>query len=80
MITRADKSSSLVVLPIQQYESEIQNFLHKNNFHTVPTDPTNEFQVQIRKTVKQSKTLIPRDSKLKYINLNPSTPPTLSKD
>ena len=63
MITPADKVNSLVILPVQQYKSKIQNFLHKNNFQTAPTDPTNSFQVQIRKTVKESKTLIPQDSK-----------------
>jgi hypothetical protein len=32
------------------------------------------FQTEIRNTIKQSKTLIPRDHKWKYINLNPSAP------
>jgi len=41
---------------------------------TVTTDPTNTFQNQVRNTVKQSKTLIPKDSQWKYINMNPSTP------
>jgi hypothetical protein len=74
MITRADKGNAIVILPIQQYESKVQNFLHENNFQTAPADPTNTFQTQIRKTIKESKTLIPMDSKWKYINLNPSAP------
>jgi hypothetical protein len=32
------------------------------------------FQTQITKTIKDSKTLIPQDSKWKYINFNPSAP------
>jgi hypothetical protein len=37
-------------------------------------DPTNTFQTEIKNTIKQSRTLIPSDSKWKYINLNPSAP------
>jgi len=32
VITVADKGNSLVILPIQHYESKIQNFLRGNNF------------------------------------------------
>jgi hypothetical protein len=69
MITRAK-----VILPIQQYESKIPNFLLENNFNRATTDPTITFQAKIRKTTTESKTLIPPDSKWKYINLNPSAP------
>jgi len=57
MITRADKGNSVV--PITQYESKIRNFLLENNFQKTTTDPTKAFQTQIRKTIKDSKTLIP---------------------
>jgi hypothetical protein len=76
MITTADKGNSLVILPIQTYESKIQEFLSGNNFQTTTTDPTKAFQAQIRRTINASKTLIPRDIKWKHINLNPS-PPTI---
>jgi hypothetical protein len=74
MITRADKGNSLVILPITQYESKMQDFLLENNFQKTTTDPTKAFQTQIRKTIKDSKTLIAQDNKWKYINLNPSAP------
>jgi hypothetical protein len=74
MITQADKGNSVVILPITQYESKIQNFLLQNNFQKTTMDPTKTFQTQIRKTVKDSKTLIPRDNKWKYVNMNPSAP------
>jgi hypothetical protein len=73
MITVADKGNSIVILPIQQYETKIQNFLQEN-FQTSTIDPTKTFQTQIRKTINYSKTLIPQESKWKYINLNPSAP------
>jgi len=74
MITSADKGNSIVILPTLHYENRIEKFLSDNNFHTVSTDPTNTFQTQVRNTVKQSKTLIPRDSRWKYINMNPFCP------
>jgi hypothetical protein len=74
MVARADKGNSIVILPTKQYESKIWDFLHGNNFIASTTDATKTIQKEIRNTIKESKTLIPRDSKWKYINLNPSAP------
>jgi len=74
MITRADKGNSIVVLPTHQYETKIQNFILNNNFCTATTDPTNTFQTQVRQKINESSTLIPRDSRWKYVNMNPSAP------
>jgi len=57
-VTRTDKSNSIVILPTQQYHSKIQEFIQANNFKTMNTDPTKNFQTQIRKTINSSKTLI----------------------
>ena len=72
MITRADKGNSLVILPTQMYESKVHDFLQANQFQTISTDPTKSYQTQIRKTIHNSRTLIPHDSKWKYTNMNPS--------
>ena len=74
MIASADKGNSLVILPIQQYEAKVQDFIDNNNFQTSPSNPTKTFQNQVRKTINQSPTLIPPNSKWQYINLNPSAP------
>jgi hypothetical protein len=74
MIARADKGNLIVILPTQQYEPKIQDFLHGNNFTATTTDPTNTFQTEIKNTIKHSKTLIPRDYKWKYVNLIHSAP------
>jgi hypothetical protein len=63
MIARADKRNSIVILPTQQHHSKIQDFLHGNNFITTTRDPTHYFQAEIKKTIKQSRTLIPKDNK-----------------
>jgi hypothetical protein len=78
-ITRADKGNSLVILPTPQYESKIVKFLSDNSFRTIAPDPSNSFQTQVRNTVNQSMTLIPKDRRWKYINLNPSTKDSYSQ-
>jgi hypothetical protein len=69
LITCTDRGNTIVILPTHQYETKIQNFLLDNNFHTDTTDPTRAFQTQIRNTIKESMTLIPKDSRWKYINM-----------
>jgi len=73
MITRVDKGNSILVIPTHQYETKIQNFI-LNNFRTATTDPSNTLEAQIRQTVRDSKTLIPKVSRWKYTNRNPSAP------
>ena len=74
MITRADKGNSIVILPIPQYESKIQDFIDNNDFQDDTQDPTTVFQKQIRLTIRNSTTLIPKEQRWKYTNMNPSAP------
>ena len=74
MVTRADKGNSIVILPTTQYESKLQDFIDKNDFQTNTQDPTTLFQTQIRSTIRNSPTLIPKEHRWKYINMNPSAP------
>jgi len=74
MITTADKGNSAVIFPTQQYNSEIKDFIDKNKFQTSTKNPTKPFQNQIRTIVNHYTTLILRESKWKYVNLNPSAP------
>jgi len=72
MITRADKGNSLVILPTEQYENKVEQFIQSNNFLTSKSNPTESFQTQVRKVVNNNKALILPDEKWKHINLNPS--------
>ena len=74
LITCADKGNSIVILSTHQYETKLQDFLRSSDFHTSTTDPTPAFQTQIRTAIRQSPTLIPKEHKWKYINMNPSAP------
>jgi len=65
MITRADKGNTVVILPTHQYETKLHDFIQNNDFHTKTTDPTKTFQMQVRTTIKQSPTQIPKDYRWK---------------
>jgi len=83
MITRADKGNCIVVLPKHQYETKIQEFIdckiNRNSYSkTTSTQPPQTQPIRSRpkldKTIKDSTTLIPKDCRWKYINMNPSAP------
>ena len=74
MLPTADKGNSVVILPTLHYENRIEKFLSDRSYHKVATGPTNAFQIAVRITVKQSKSLILKDSRWKYINMKPSAP------
>ena len=74
MITKADKGNTTVILPTHQYETKLQDFISNNDFRTKATDPTKTFQTQIQSTIKQSPTLISKDHRWKYTNMNPTAP------
>jgi hypothetical protein len=74
IIAQADKGKSIVILPSEQYTEKVQSFISCNQFQVSKKDPTNTFQEQVKKTINQSKTLIPPDTRWKYINMKPSAP------
>ena len=74
MVTRADKGNSMLIIPIPQYESKVQDFIDNNDFQNDTQDPTTVFQKQIRATIRNSTTLIPKEHRWKYTNMNPSAP------
>jgi hypothetical protein len=52
----------------------MQDFIEANKLPSTTTDPTKTYQTAIRKIINSSKTLIPLDTRWKYINMNPSAP------
>jgi hypothetical protein len=74
MLAKADKSNAIVLLPITQYEDKINEFITSNNLKHTNKDPTNKFQTLTRSTVNNSKTLIPKEERWKYTNMNPKAP------
>jgi hypothetical protein len=74
MTAGTDEANSIVILHTKQYESKIQDFLPSHSFSSTTKDPTNAFQTKVKDTIKLSSTLIPKDDRWKYSNLNPSAP------
>ena len=73
-LLKADKGNTIVIWYREDYNNKIQEFIHNNNFITLPKDPTNRFQKEIRKIVNHCHNTIRKDDKWKYINLNPTAP------
>ena len=74
MIAIADKGNSLVITPTTKYEYKTEDFIQGNGLLTYNANPTKSFQVQVRKVINISKTLIPPDSKWQHINIKPTAP------
>jgi hypothetical protein len=76
IITKADKGNSIVILYQNDYYTNVTDFLENNNFEIETTDPTNKVQKEIRNTssINLCQLIIPKHTKWKYINLNPSPP------
>jgi hypothetical protein len=73
-ITKADKGHSIVIIPIDLYQVNIQNVLQTNDFQHIEKDLTTKFQKDIRITIQDSPQTVPKEQKWKYVNLNPSPP------
>jgi len=73
-VTSADKGNTIVILPMQQYQLKIHNFITNNNFQIAKTNPTKTYQNQVRKTINNSTRLIKPEHRWKYVNLNPAEP------
>ena len=74
MITKADKGSSVIVMYSPEYNNKIDNFIDSNNFACLTTDITRKLQRDIRNTVNDCHSVIPKDDKWRYINLCPTLP------
>jgi ATP-dependent Lon protease len=62
IITKADKSNSIVVLYSKDYHNKVQNFIDNNNFTILKKDPTNSFQNKVKTTIKLCHSILPQHS------------------
>ena len=73
-VTSAEKGNTIVILPMQQYQLKIHNFITNNSFQIAKTNPTKTYQNQVRKTINNTTWLIKPEHRWKYVNLNPTEP------
>jgi hypothetical protein len=76
MVTNTDKGNSLVIIYCHDYDRKVQNFINDNSFFILRKDPTQTFQRDIRKSITSCDTIVPKETKWKFIRLN-SSPPKL---
>jgi hypothetical protein len=62
-VTRADKGNSIVILPTDQYDQKLNDFIQNNNFMSTSTDPTKNFQAHGQIFHIQIKTIRPLPNK-----------------
>jgi hypothetical protein len=74
IVTKADKGNSKIILYEYEYNRKIHTFIAKNSFTQSTQDITNKLQQNVRSAINECNTVIPKDQKWKYINLNRSTP------
>jgi hypothetical protein len=74
IITKADKGKTIVILTTEDYTPKVNNFIQENQFVLLNNDPTQNYQKAMKHTMTQCNNIIPKESKWKYINMNPTTP------
>jgi hypothetical protein len=74
IVAKADKGNTLVILYTEEYNQRIQDFIDDNTFDSVNSDPTKSYQRELTATILECNTLIKKDSKWKFKNLNPKAP------
>lgn len=70
--TKADKGNTIIITTQNDYCNKIKDWIASNKFSQINFDPTNIFQKTIRKSLNNCNTLIPKELKWKYLNLNPT--------
>jgi len=76
IITKADKGRTTVIIYITDYDTKVHNFITKNNYNTLPKDPTNKYQQLITTTLKQCSSIIDKPH-ARYVTQRQPQPPTL---
>ena len=74
MITRADKSNSIIIIYTEDYNKKVNTFITNNSFHKICSDLTKKLQRNVRNTIHECQNIIPKEERWKVINLNPSSP------
>jgi hypothetical protein len=74
IVTKADKGNSVIIVYENEYNRKIHTFISNNSFSSSNHDITKKLQHTVRTTINECNYIIPKDTKWKYINLNPLTP------
>jgi hypothetical protein len=73
-IAKADKGKTITILIQDEYKQRIKTFIQENNFGRISNNPTQQYEKEIKQTVKQSKNIMQKEETWKYTNMNPTAP------
>jgi hypothetical protein len=76
IVSKADKSKTIVILDSKEYAEKVQFFLTTNNFNTLNLDSTNKFQKLINKTIQECNSIINK-RQIKFLTEKKASPPVL---
>jgi hypothetical protein len=62
-ITKADKGKTLVILTEEEYQQKTMKFIQDNHFILINKDPTQQYQSNIKQTIKLCKTIIQKEQR-----------------
>jgi hypothetical protein len=74
IMTKADKSSTLVILHKEDYNNKVEGFITNNNYTKLSHDITNKLQRHIKNSLNKCNNIKNKNNKWKYSNMNPKAP------
>jgi len=74
MITKVDKGKSIVILYMDNYNRNVDNFISNNSFTLITRDITNKLQRDVKTATEACREVIPKEDRWRYKNLNPTIP------
>jgi hypothetical protein len=68
-IAKAYNGKTITILPQDEYKQKIKTFIQENNFRIIHNNPTQQYQKEIKLTLKQSKN-VTKEETWKYTSMN----------
>jgi hypothetical protein len=68
IIAKADKGKTITLLRQDEYKQQTNAFTQENNFVTINNNPTQQYQKEIKQTLKQCKHIIQKEEILEIHN------------
>jgi hypothetical protein len=74
MISKVDKGNSMIILYVEDYNKKVDNFITNDDFQETTNDITKKLQCNMRNTINECQTIIPKENRWKNVNLNLTAP------
>jgi hypothetical protein len=71
MVAKADEGYSIIIFSKQHNHEKMNDFIKSNDFYSLNKDSTNSFQKNMRHFLNTNTSLIKKEHKWKFVNMNP---------